>query len=100
MVQNKKGTAEFDLKEAISPNRLIGLWRLMRGFQLDYTFATLMQGLSAASKTATYLLLSYFVDNYFLASTGTYPVLEHCRGVCSLCRIAGVFHLPERQACR
>lgn len=74
MVQNKKGTADFDLKEAISPNRLIGLWRLMRGFQLDYTFATLMQGLSAASKTATYLLLSYFVDNYFLASTGAYPV--------------------------
>lgn len=64
----------FDLREAISSNRLIGLWRLMRGYQLDYVFATVMQGFAAYSKTATYLLLSFFIDNYIVASKGTYPV--------------------------
>jgi len=74
MFHNSKGISDFDLRNAISSNRLLGLWRLMRGYQWDYIFATLMQGLSAYSKTATYLLLSYFVDHYILASTGKYPV--------------------------
>ena len=91
MVHINKGTADFDLKEAISPNRLIGLWRLMRGFQLDYAFATLMQGLSAASKTATYLLLSYFVDNYFLASTGTYPIWSIAAAFVAFAGLQGYF---------
>ena len=70
----KKNRNDFDLKKAISTNRLVGLWRLMQGFQADYLFATLMQGLSALAKSETYLLLSYFVDEYILASTGKYPV--------------------------
>jgi len=74
MKKNNQGKQEFDLKQAISSNRLVGLWQLMRGYQGSYAIATAMQGFSAYSKTATYLLLSYFVDNYLLASTGSYPV--------------------------
>lgn len=74
MRNTPKRYSNFDLREAISSNRLIGLWRLMRGYQLDYVFATVMQGLAAYSKTATYLLLSFFIDNYIVASKGTYPV--------------------------
>jgi ATP-binding cassette, subfamily B, bacterial len=55
----------YDLKNAISSNRLVGLWRLMAGFRLKYVGATLSLGISATSKTATYLLLRYFIDNYF-----------------------------------
>lgn len=65
---------EFDLKQTISANRLVGLWHLMRGYQTDYGIATLMQGLSAYAKSETYLLLSYFVDNYILEQAGKYPV--------------------------
>lgn len=86
-----QGKTDFDLKEAISSNRLVGLWRLMRGYQLDYVFATFMQGLSAASKTATYLLLSYFVDNYFLASTGKYPVWAIAAAFVAFAALQGYF---------
>jgi len=56
---------QYDLKRAVSPNRLTGLWRLMTGYQVKYLVATLALGISATAKTATYLLLAYFVDNYF-----------------------------------
>ncbi len=55
----------YDLKKTIAKNRFVGLWQLMYGFRLKYLGATISIGLSAASKTATYLLLRYFVDNYF-----------------------------------
>lgn len=53
----------FDLKNAVSDNRLLGLWRLMTGFRLTYLGATFSLALAAVSKTATYLLLRYFIDH-------------------------------------
>ena len=53
----------FDLKDAISDNRLLGLWRMMTGFRLKYLGATLSLALAATSKTATYLLLRYLIDD-------------------------------------
>lgn len=53
----------FDLKEAVSNNRFVGLWRMLSGFQLTYLGATASLAVSATSKTATYLLLRYFVDH-------------------------------------
>ncbi len=55
---------EYDLKRAVSRNRLVGLWRLMTGFRLRYISATISLGISATAKTCTYLLLRYFVDNF------------------------------------
>ncbi len=54
--------ATFDLKQALAPNRLQGLWKMMTGFRLIYVMATLSLGIAAISKTATYLLLRYFID--------------------------------------
>lgn len=59
------GSMNYDLKNAISANRLVGLWRLMTGFRWRYFGATLSLGVAATAKTATYLLLRYFVDTYF-----------------------------------
>ncbi len=56
---------DYDLKNAISTNRLVGLWRLMRGFRWKYFGAVLSLGIAALAKTSTYLLLRYFVDHYF-----------------------------------
>ncbi len=61
--------ADFDLKRAISPNRVVGLWRMMSGFRLKYLGATISLGFGALAKTCTYLLLRYFVDNYFVSQT-------------------------------
>ncbi|MBI9048217.1 MAG: ABC transporter ATP-binding protein [Anaerolineaceae bacterium] len=58
--------APYDMKNAISKNRLVGLWRLITGYQMRYSIATLSLGFAALSKTATYLLLKNFVDQYFI----------------------------------
>jgi ATP-binding cassette subfamily B protein len=53
----------YDLKNAISENRFKGLWRLMTGYHMTYLGANGSLAISAMFKTATYLLLRYFVDN-------------------------------------
>jgi ATP-binding cassette subfamily B protein len=53
----------YDLKNAVSENRLAGIWQLMTGFRLTYLWATLSLGLAALARTASMLLLGYYVDN-------------------------------------
>jgi ATP-binding cassette subfamily B protein len=53
----------YDLKNALSQNRVQGLWRLMTGYRWPYLGATISQAIAALAKTSTYLLLRYFVDN-------------------------------------
>ena len=62
MTTSSSSTA-FDLKDAFTENRLVGLWRMMTGFRWVYLGATTSQAISATSKTLTYLLLRYFVDH-------------------------------------
>lgn len=57
---------DFDLKQAVSTNRLVGLWRMLTGFRWAYLAATLSLGLAATAKTATFLLLRYLVDDVLL----------------------------------
>lgn len=74
MKQNGRSDNTLDLKRLLSEKRLAGLWRLMDGFQYLYIAAIAAQGFSAYSKTATFLLLSYFVDNYIAAQIRPYPI--------------------------
>jgi len=53
---------DYNLKNAVTDNRLVGLWRMMTGYHHIYLAATLGLGVAAISKTLTYLLLRYFVD--------------------------------------
>jgi ATP-binding cassette subfamily B protein len=53
----------YDLKDAVSSNRLAGLWAMGTGFRLRFLGATVSLAIGASAKTATYLLLRYFVDN-------------------------------------
>ena len=55
--------SKFDLKNAVSDNRLVGLWRMTTGFRLSYLGAVAGVGIAAALRTVTYLLLRYFVDD-------------------------------------
>jgi len=54
---------DYNLKNAVSDNRLLGLWRMMTGYRHIYLAATIGLGIAALSKTATYLLLRYFIDD-------------------------------------
>ncbi len=69
---NQSSRHPVDLRQTLSKHRLLGLWRMMRGFQWAYIGATLALALSATSKTATYLLLRYFAD---LVAGEAQPVL-------------------------
>lgn len=63
---------DYDLKQNLPKNRLLGLWRLMTGYRLTYVFANLFTGLSAFGRTLTMLLLSFFVDDVLSRSN---PIL-------------------------
>jgi ATP-binding cassette subfamily B protein len=52
----------FDLKNAVTANRLAGLWAMMTGFRWRFLGATVALAIGAGAKTATYLLLRQFVD--------------------------------------
>ncbi|MEO8394077.1 MAG: ABC transporter ATP-binding protein, partial [Chloroflexota bacterium] len=56
----------IDLKQTLSDNRLLGLWRMLAGFRLIYAGAMASQALSAVAKTTTSLLLAYLVDKVLL----------------------------------
>jgi ATP-binding cassette subfamily B protein len=52
-----------DLQEAISENRLKGLWRILAGYRLIYLGAVAALAVAALMKTATYFLLRFLVDD-------------------------------------
>lgn len=54
---------DYEIKDAIAKNRLLGLWRLMTGFRWHYFGAIATLAIAAISKTGTLLLLGYFVDD-------------------------------------
>ena len=62
MSTKAKPYPEFDLRESLSANRFIGLWKLMKGYQWHYLGATTALGISAASRTGIYLMLGFYVD--------------------------------------
>jgi ATP-binding cassette subfamily B protein len=53
---------EYDFRQAISKNRLKGLWRMMSGFRLPYIIATISLTIAALSRTAVALLLRFFAN--------------------------------------
>jgi ATP-binding cassette subfamily B protein len=80
---------EFDLKKAISPNRIVGLWKMMTGFRLKYLGATVALGLSAIAKTLTYMLLRYFIDSYFVSPTAAISLPLIAAGFIGLAFVEG-----------
>jgi ATP-binding cassette, subfamily B, bacterial len=53
----------FDFRKALTSNKLIGIWRTMTGYRIAYAGAIAALAVATLAKTATYLLLRYFVDN-------------------------------------
>lgn len=72
-METKNSVKDFDVSYALSDNRLRGLWRLLRDFRLAYFSAVVSLGIAAISKTLTFLLLRYFIDD--VLGQGLYPTL-------------------------
>jgi len=81
----------YDLKQAINPNRLLGLWRLMTGFRLKYLAANISLGIAAIAKTSTYLLLAYFIDDYLVAGDAALTLPAIAFGFILLAFVEGGF---------
>ena len=82
---------DYDLKNAVHPNRLVGLWRMMTGYRLRYLGANLSLGVSALAKTSTYLLLRYFVDHHLVANDALIPLWGIALGFVGLAAVEGSF---------
>lgn len=54
---------ELDLKSTLSKYRIVGIWRLLKGYQLIYVAAFICIGLAALAQTMFYYLLRYYTDN-------------------------------------
>ena len=91
MKKPKRSVTNLDLKQILTEKRLRGLWRLMSGYQHFFLVAITAQGFSAYSKTLTYLLLSYFVDNYISTQSGILPVWSIALGFVLLAGLQGLF---------
>jgi ATP-binding cassette subfamily B protein len=88
---------EYDFSQALSKNRIKGLWRMMSGFRLQYAGATTSLAIAAGSKTATFLLLRYFIDtilgqgNYELGGDLNRTLLIIALGFLGLATLEGSF---------
>ena len=80
---------DYDLKNTIHSNRLVGLWRMMTGFRLNYVGANLSLGISALAKTSTYMLLRYFVDHHLVARDAIVALWVIALGFVGLAAVEG-----------
>jgi ATP-binding cassette subfamily B protein len=66
---------EYDVRDAVTANRIEGLWRLMSGYRWAYVGATIFLAIAALAKTSTYFLLRRYVDNALGQSNTTTTLL-------------------------
>jgi ATP-binding cassette subfamily B protein len=78
-----------DLKNTVSENRLVGIWRLMAGFRLAYLGATICLALANVAKTATFLLIAYFIDDVLGKQNDLLPLVA--LGFVGLAALEGSF---------
>lgn len=82
---------EYDLKNVITKGKIKGLWRLMHGYHWKYAGAVVSLGISASAKTSTYLLLSYFIDTFFVTDQRTVSLWMIAAGFVLLAVVEGGF---------
>lgn len=84
--------ATYDLKNAVSDNRLNGLWRLLTGYRVMYAGAMAALAVATAAKTGSFLLIAYFVDTMLVQGQATVSSLVPVAlGFVGLALIEGVF---------
>jgi len=82
---------EFDLKLTLSKYRIVGLWRMLKGYQGIYVGAFICIGLAALSQTMFYFLLRYFVDNVLAKPEAQDQLVIVAAGFIGLALFQGAF---------
>ena len=93
MVQAKTPPQEptFDLKQTVTDNRLLGLWRMLTGYRPLFVGATISVGLAAVFHTGFYFLLRYYTDNVLGNADLQYMLLWIALGIIVLALFQGLF---------
>lgn len=84
-------TLDDDLKNVVTKNRFVGLWRMLKGYKFKYISANLSLGVAALAKTGTYLLLRYFIDSYFVTDDQKVALPVIAAGFLVLAAVEGGF---------
>jgi len=64
---SEKTYYDINLSKTVSKNRLLGLWRLMKGYHWLYIGATATLAVATISRTGVYLVLRKFIDDVIIA---------------------------------
>ncbi|MGB3716717.1 MAG: ABC transporter ATP-binding protein [Candidatus Promineifilaceae bacterium] len=92
---------QVDLQKTVSDNRLLGLWRMMRGYRLVYLGAVIALAIAAVLKTASYFLLAFLIDDVLAQGDLDQTLLLVAFGFVALALLEGSFtFLSGRLAAR
>lgn len=86
-----KSTTTMNLREILSDNAFVGLFRLMRDYRLLYLGATMSLGIAAAARSGTYLLIGRFADNIMAGTLRTQNLPWLALGFIGLAVVTGAF---------
>ncbi len=82
---------DYDLKDTLTPNRFVGLWRMATGFRTIYIMAVVAAGFAALSRSAVFYLLRYFVDDVLAGPDLAWQIPWVAVGVTALALLQGLF---------
>ncbi|MDF1498920.1 MAG: ABC transporter ATP-binding protein [Anaerolineales bacterium] len=80
-----------DLTTVITENRLVGLWRLIKGHSFLYLIASISLGISTLARTGMYLWLRQFLDKILPGGPSTSMLLLVGLGFVGLAVLQGAF---------
>ena len=81
----------YDLKDTLTDNRFVGLWRLATGFRTIYLVAVVATGLAALSRSAVFYVLRYFVDDVLTDADLQWQIPWMAAGITALALLQGLF---------
>lgn len=80
-----------DLSPVLTRNRIVGLWRLIKGYRFIYIIASISLGISTLARTGMYLWLRRFLDQILPASPTTSTLILVGLGFVGLAVFQGAF---------
>jgi ATP-binding cassette subfamily B protein len=87
----------YDMKQTVNVGKLRGFWRMMTGYRRTYLVSTVSMGVAAVMNTLTFLLLRYFIDNYFDATQPHSPLWVIVAGFVALAVGQAFFTFTSRR---
>ncbi|MBN1231297.1 MAG: ABC transporter ATP-binding protein [Anaerolineales bacterium] len=82
---------DFDFQANVTEKRLLGLWKLLKGYRAIYIVAILAFAVSSIARTGASLLLGYFTDNVLILDEYSHMLPWYALGFIGLATFQGLF---------